>query len=68
MSSCYPFATVPVPLIPLSVAPEAGHYWEVVLEALPFWLEYRTNRLYGTDDGNHGLLLLFLLITTHLPS
>lgn len=68
MSSCYPFATVRVPLIPLSVTPEAGHYWKVVLEALPFWLEYRTNRFYGTGDGKHGLLLLFLLITTHLPS
>lgn len=68
MSSCYPFATVRVPLIPLSVALEAGHYWKVVLEALPFWLEYRTNRLHGIGDGSHGLVLLFLLITAHLLS
>lgn len=66
MGSCYPFATVHVPLIPLSVALEAGHYWKVksVLEALPFWPEYRTNSLYGTGGGSHGLLLLFLLIAS----
>lgn len=69
MSSRYPFPTVRAPLIPLSVSPEAGRYWKVksVLEALPFWLEYRTNRLYGTSDGSNRLLLLFLLITTRLP-